>query len=552
MLIQRRLRQIVEQNAAHVSFVLGVVGGIPPPPPSNPKGLVAQLGQRLIDTLAVSSLSQRAPCELEQAHTCMCDGPPEPWSAGAVDALELADFVSTLLDNGAESVVASLTTKITADVGLIPPPEFTTLWLPFLRHLINVLERHGVPLSTPQYHDLFAAVLETYLDRCVGPRPFTWAPKFRKVHCLCKTCSLFNRFLRSNVIQVSFGAASRSDMHHINQQLVRYAYKSYRCRFNIEFGVLIARKQNDEQTLRDWTKIRDAANIEVEKLDMPALQKILGHADYLRIRLFPLEPAIPGQSSPIPIETLEEPRETSPVNTPQAPSSTPPTPLSRLTLQYLGSSCPSNDNRGSLLTPATVSTSHLPAAAGYDLFADKLGARLRTLSSFKTPESIKMAIDKRWEVMDAEERQPWTVKAAKTLPQADGTEAPPGVPFNPHRDRVPSTPKPSPHGGSTPSHLTTSREPRNPASGRAARNSALSGRGQPISTPVARVTAAPATPATQPAASSSPTLARVSLSRLNSIVESRRQKIKTEGPPQATPCVAKRKVMEYIDLTEDD
>jgi hypothetical protein len=136
---------------------------------------------------------------------------------------------------------------------------------------------------------------------------------------------------------------------------------------------------------------------------------------------------------------------------------------------------------------------------------------------------------------------------------AGGTEAPARVPFHPHRGRALFISKPLPYGASTPPQPIISHEPWNSAGGGAAGSNASTGTKQPpVSTPAPRVAAAAATPATLPAASSSRFLAPISLSRLNSVLEARRQKIKTEASLQATSRAAKRKVMDYVDLTEDD
>jgi hypothetical protein len=123
----------------------------------------------------------------------------------------------------------------------------------------------------------------------------------------------------------------------------------------MEGGTLVASKQNDNQTLRDSTKMRDKANIEVQKLGYPALQEVLGDADYIRRRLFPLEDRI----SAVSIETLEEPRETDRVNTPQTPAAGPPTAFSSSTLQHPRSRHLSDNNWGAPWT-----------TAGYSLFSD--------------------------------------------------------------------------------------------------------------------------------------------------------------------------------------
>ncbi|KAK4103015.1 hypothetical protein N658DRAFT_297858 [Parathielavia hyrcaniae] len=230
------LPALVEKHAAHSAFVLGVLRGFHCPAFSFlPQGLFEQLSQSFVDALDFSKLFQRAPHAWKD-RGCVCAGQlsSKPASSSAIDALELAAFIFELLARKADSVVASFAFKVARGSALIPPKEFTPLWLPFLGHLIKVLEKHHVSLSTPRCRHLFATVLESFVARCVGALPRKWAPQVLAVYCVpaCRICSLFTRFLRSSVSAASFTSVSRSEADHINR-LAQYA-TAWRCHFKAE------------------------------------------------------------------------------------------------------------------------------------------------------------------------------------------------------------------------------------------------------------------------------------------------------------------------------
>ncbi|KAK3392893.1 hypothetical protein B0H63DRAFT_530426 [Podospora didyma] len=76
--------------------------------------------------------------------------PEPPLVTSAVDAEELADFVAALLTEKVDdTIILQLSFKITANADFIGERKFVSLWLPFLRLLIGVLEKHKIPLSFP-------------------------------------------------------------------------------------------------------------------------------------------------------------------------------------------------------------------------------------------------------------------------------------------------------------------------------------------------------------------------------------------------------------------
>ncbi|KAK4236409.1 hypothetical protein C8A03DRAFT_35684 [Achaetomium macrosporum] len=326
-----------------------------------------------------------------------------------------------------KSVVTRFAFKIAADAALIKPEDFASFWLPFLGHLLEVHEKRGIPLPTARYRHLFAAILEAYLARCVGSLPSVkWDPKFRKVFCACMICQLFNCFLKSSATAASFTSATPSDIYHIKKCLVPYGYKSHRCRFTMEDGVMVVRKceEADEKSRQIWAAKVAKAKVELTKLKWkPALRTIL-RGDYSGI--FDFRPdQEPKQSSPVAIESLAASgKETPPLDAAEPPFFTPPRSPSHVACKPSGSSYPSNLER---FTASTVNraASHPAGLNGYTLFAAELEERQRDLRlpEFTTPDLVQ-----RWKGLTDSSRQYYTVKAASLRSSAVTETSSPAIP----------------------------------------------------------------------------------------------------------------------------
>ncbi|KAJ4384358.1 hypothetical protein N0V85_008382 [Neurospora sp. IMI 360204] len=102
-----------------------------------------------------------------------------------VDKADIARFISGLIAEKADTLLMRLTMKLVGDAKRIPLRELTHLWVPFLWLLLDVLEKHQIPLSTPRYQNIFAAIMEVYLLREVGKAPKQiWQPVMRRVSWL--------------------------------------------------------------------------------------------------------------------------------------------------------------------------------------------------------------------------------------------------------------------------------------------------------------------------------------------------------------------------------
>jgi hypothetical protein len=309
-------------------------------------------------------------------------------------------------------------------------------------------------------------------------------------------------------------------------------------------------------------------------LDGPALRSILGDDSHL---IFDFESVqLSKKRHPIPIESLEQASEEGcSLATPEVPILTPPN-----TLRGSGSSwSKAMASAGGLLAlppttsrpnaangyalrgdrinadgrkppspPATSPIARPGTVAGYNLFASELGVRLRDLHSFKTSEDIQDAIVMRWKELSDMQREVYDARAVRNQILA-GTPAPSTpVPFDLHKDRLPSTPKPSPRWGPLAASSPAFNGSPKPGSGRVKPKCTWRGARPSPPTPI------PQTFTAAPASSPSPrVLGPISSSRLNAIPFPRGEpKIKTEAPPRVTPRGAKRTFAEVIDLTEDD
>ncbi|KAK3311060.1 uncharacterized protein B0T15DRAFT_507656 [Chaetomium strumarium] len=542
--------KLAENNAACASFWLGALSRLLEPRVDHtsiapPAGLVERLARTVTDALAVSKLFRRGAeiLDLRLGRICECSSvSSNRSSSGAIDGLQLASLIPELLARGTHSVVAYLAFKIAGDAALISPRTSHLFGYPFWA----THEKRGVPLPTARYRHLFAAILEAYLARCVGSAPSVkWDPKFRKVFCLCRICHLFNCFLKSSATAASFTSTIPADVSYIKRRLVPYGYKSHRCRFTMENGVMIVRKceEADEQSRQIWEDRMAKANGELAKLKWRlALRTIVGD-DYLAIFDFQPDQEF-EQSSPVPVESLMmSGKETPRLDAAEAPFSTPPKSPSYVASKPSGGSHASSLERFKMST-INRAASHPAGLNGYTLFAAELQERrydLR-LPTFTTPE-----LAQRWKELSDRSRQYYSVKAANLRPTAAPGASSPTIP-NRYGGRLPSIPQSLPRRAPLQSQSTPFQRSANVVGGQLASSSAS--RRWP-STPSSRPTAAATV---LPPSGSRTVLAPISSSRLNSAQPPRSHpKIKKEITSQATPSRGVRQTAPVvIDLTGDD
>jgi hypothetical protein len=330
--------------------------------------------------------------------------------------------------------------------------------------------------------------------------------------------------------------------------LVPYGYKSHRCRFTMEDGVMVVRKCEDvdEQSRQIWKDKMAKAKAELTKLkSKPGFRTILRDNPLSIFDCQPHEEA--DQSSPVAIESLAElGKETPPLDGTEAQFLTPPKSASNVTCNASGGSHPSSLER---FTTSTINraASHPAGLNGYTLFAAELqehrcDLRLRT---FTAPDLVQ-----RWYGLSDKSRKYYNVKAASFRPTAATEASSPTIP-NRYPGPLPSTPQSLPRQAPLPSQSTPYQRSANVVGGQVASSSASRRSRPPASTPSSR----PAAAARVLPSSRAPTvLAPVSSSRLNSAQPPpSHAKIKREAVPQANRSQGVRQTAPVvIDLTGDD
>lgn len=203
-----------------------------------------------------------------------------------VDKADITRFISGLIAEKADTLLMRLTMKLVGNAKRIPLRELTHLWVPFLSLLLEVLEKHQLPLSTPRYQNIFAAILEVYLLKRVGKAPkHVWQPAMRSISCRCGLCLRVNQFLSESC---SFDAirirGSSIAFDHVQHYLMGLR-EGISCDFTVDAasGTLTVTKRfkPDPTALKEWeTKKKKVKNEIFAKFDQAKLRAILG-AEYL-------------------------------------------------------------------------------------------------------------------------------------------------------------------------------------------------------------------------------------------------------------------------------
>lgn len=533
-----RLLPLVEKNPIlHTSFALGVFDGLcqvpklHPSSPSVPRELLERLARLVTSSLDISRFHNSSPGYENRRCRC-CHLIPQPVHPRSVDVTQLSSFVSGLLSEGIDDrILAVFALKIVRDVGLIKSSAFATFWLPFLRELLGILEKNdNAALSAPRFHHLFAAILETYLNRWVGPPPMRWIPECQYVPCACRLCSLINQFLRSSIRATSISLISSIEIVHLNSwPLLQYA-NSVQCKFTVEDGVVIIEKLmaiEQGPGFELWRKKRSEANAEIAKFDGGQLRKVLGDSYSSIICYNPVQ--LTGRS-PVAVGDLGKESEGS---CPHA--------------AYTGSSSQIRPAIPSpTVTPVAPHRPWLETSVTSQHSASGPGFRLQGFNSPATLGAIKASTVTRRERMSDWDRKHYDAMVAGRRFSLSATTTPASIPCTPPTDRPAASPMPSPGGELSSASPTTSSASQKPGDRQIMSSTWREPKPFP-STPMPQASTAAETSSTRGV------LTPVSFGRTNS----RRQlgshtRIKMEAPSQPPLWGLRRKPVEVIDLTGDD
>ncbi|KAK1779519.1 hypothetical protein QBC45DRAFT_135786 [Copromyces sp. CBS 386.78] len=198
-----------------------------------------------------------------------------------VDKADISRFISGLIAEEADTLLMRLTMKLVGDVRRIPLRELTHLWVPFLSLLLDVLEKHQIPLSTPRYQNIFAAIMEVYLLKEVGKAPKqVWQPAMRSITCGCGLCFRVNQFLSESSFNAIRIHGSSAAFGHVQNYLIGLR-EGISCDFTIDAAsgtiTVTKRLKSDATAIKQWEAKKDNVRKQIfAKFDQAKLRAILG------------------------------------------------------------------------------------------------------------------------------------------------------------------------------------------------------------------------------------------------------------------------------------
>ncbi|KAK3694148.1 hypothetical protein B0T22DRAFT_62816 [Podospora appendiculata] len=296
---------VVEINSAQVPFMFGVIRELrmseyrTDSQSTITRSLLQKLARQTISALDVSRLpsinKSTVSHRLKQGVASVLVGPvasPRLASQAPLEATteaqHIADFIDCLLAEKMDDILTLQSAfKIVGGAELINKREFVLFGYPSFACFRVFSKKHGVPLSTPRYRHIFAAILDSYILKLVGREPArdlippAGQPplsSFCSSYCGYSICQYASRFLASP--SQSFALrASQQQMAHLSEH----------CSLSLKesLGFTFACEDDDRVVLRkpkplttgdswgDWTQRKAKARRQISLISSK-LPEILG------------------------------------------------------------------------------------------------------------------------------------------------------------------------------------------------------------------------------------------------------------------------------------
>lgn len=211
----------------------------------------------------------------------------EPMPMPLVSPEALARFSVRLIEEGRRDMFDKFIAKLTSQVTEAHPRDLVLLYIPFIRTLVEILEKADTPLTLPTYQRIFRTVFTSLLDRWVGkepPQPSDLCVK--PVACRCEDCKHLNAFL-TNPSQLEYvfrGTMER--FHHLDIELRTYGIpcKHEVARLTACNKVALRKEFREYDGAKEgWERRKLLAEREVDQFSQARLKTFLGEDEYHRI-----------------------------------------------------------------------------------------------------------------------------------------------------------------------------------------------------------------------------------------------------------------------------
>jgi hypothetical protein len=184
--------------------------------------------------------------------------------------------LSTELDN----LTVQFISKVVIQADRLPRNELFTMWLPFLRSVIPILEKNHVSLTTPAYQKFFSTLILSVPDRYLGPepaKPANWSVP--GLSCNCGDCQRVTAFLAYPTQMSGKFPMNKERRHHIHNRLdgdhIGCTHQSER-NTNPHTLVITKTTRPQELKLQKWLKLLDQVVEQLSQFKAEHLATLLG------------------------------------------------------------------------------------------------------------------------------------------------------------------------------------------------------------------------------------------------------------------------------------
>lgn len=202
---------------------------------------------------------------------------------------------------------------------------FHSLWLPFLGALAEFCEANSIPTSSPDYRQIFAAILTAYFETYVGEEPIkNGSLAWPFVRCDCKDCTRLNKFLADPDRTVARYPMRDSRRQHLHMSLdvARIDCTHQTERIGPPYTLVVTKKFPHHATdITEWKKRKAEAPIKLNCFSKSDLTVWLGK-DYDRL----MKMVDPESSSGLSARTMPQPQSLAPIPPNQQTRKNPPMP----------------------------------------------------------------------------------------------------------------------------------------------------------------------------------------------------------------------------------
>lgn len=190
----------------------------------------------------------------------------------------LVRFLSSLFEDNLGGHLQIFPHRITLEARLFQAEAFNSLWIPVFQDLTTLLEKHRTSLTTPLWRGAYQSLLRQYLLIFVGKEPQKHNVAIRRVSCRCGDCSALNSFLANPGQRIGRFPVGKQRRQHLHRQLddnyIDCTHETDR-RGNPQTLVVTKTSKHFDNAAAKWSQRRLQAESQLSAFDQAKLRVLL-------------------------------------------------------------------------------------------------------------------------------------------------------------------------------------------------------------------------------------------------------------------------------------